>query len=104
MLQKIQKGEIIFLNENLSNLTLKKEENLKLQFSYLFQFGALYSFLNVLENVQVILKEYTKLPKDLITKIALTNLNMVGLDISSAYLYPSQLSGGMKKKLHLQEH
>ncbi|PHO08588.1 sulfate ABC transporter ATP-binding protein [Malaciobacter canalis] len=101
MLQKIQKGEIIFLNENLSNLTLKKEENLKLQFSYLFQFGALYSFLNVIENVKVILKEYTKLPKDLITKIALTNLNMAGLDSSSAYLYPSQLSGGMKKKVAL---
>ncbi|PPK60371.1 phospholipid/cholesterol/gamma-HCH transport system ATP-binding protein [Malaciobacter marinus] len=101
MLQKIQKGEIIFLNENLSNLTLKKEENLKLQFSYLFQFGALYSFLNVIENIKVILKEYTKLPKDLITKIALTNLNMVGLDSNSAYLYPSQLSGGMKKKVAL---
>jgi phospholipid/cholesterol/gamma-HCH transport system ATP-binding protein len=85
----------------LSNLTLKKEENLKLQFSYLFQFGALYSFLNVIENIKVILKEYTKLPKDLITKIALTNLNMVGLDSNSAYLYPSQLSGGMKKKVAL---
>ncbi|AXH08646.1 sulfate ABC transporter ATP-binding protein [Malaciobacter halophilus] len=101
MLQKIQEGEIKLLNKNLNNLTLKEEERLKLQFSYLFQFGALYSFLSVIENIEVILKEYTKLPKDLINKIALTTLNMVGLEPNTANLYPSELSGGMKKRVAL---
>lgn len=45
------------------------------------------------------LKEYTDLPEDLIEKIAYTNLEIVGLPKSSALLYPSQLSGGMKKRV-----
>ena len=58
------------LGKNISDLTLKQSQDLKQQFSYLFQFGALYSFLNVIENISVMLKEYTDLPQDLIEKIA----------------------------------
>ncbi|AXH13888.1 ABC transporter ATP-binding protein [Malaciobacter mytili] len=101
MLQKIQKGQILFLNKDILTLSQKQAEELKSNFSYLFQFGALYSFLNVIENISVMLKEYTKLPNSLIEKIAYTNLNMVGLDKSVATLYPSQLSGGMKKRVAL---
>ena len=49
------------------------------------------------------LKEYTNLPNDLIEKIAYTNLDIVGLPKHTAKLYPSELSGGMKKELPLQE-
>ncbi len=101
MLQKIQKGQILFLNKDILTLSQKQAEELKSNFSYLFQFGTLYSFLNVIENISVMLKEYTKLPNSLIEKIAYTNLNMVGLDKSVATLYPSQLSGGMKKRVAL---
>ncbi len=101
MLQKIQKGQINFFNQDILTLSQKQAEKLKNKFSYLFQFGALYSFLNVIENISVMLKEYTKLPHNLIEKIAYTNLNMVGLDKSVATLYPSQLSGGMKKRVAL---
>ena len=101
MLDNIQKGNIEILGKNISDLTLKQSQDLKQQFSYLFQFGALYSFLNVIENISVMLKEYTDLPQDLIEKIAYTNLEIVGLPKSSALLYPSQLSGGMKKRVAL---
>ena len=101
MLDSIQKGDIEILGENISTLDLEKSQNLKQQFSYLFQFGALYSFLNVIENISVMLKEYTDLPADLIEKIAYTNLEIVGLPKSCALLYPSQLSGGMKKRVAL---
>ena len=47
------------------------------------------------------LKEYTNLPKDLIEKIAYTNLDIVGLPKHTAKLYPSELSGGMKKRVAL---
>lgn len=101
MLDCIQKGNIEILGENISTLDLERSQNLKQQFSYLFQFGALYSFLNVIENISVMLKEYTDLPADLIEKIAYTNLEIVGLPKSCALLYPSQLSGGMKKRVAL---
>jgi phospholipid/cholesterol/gamma-HCH transport system ATP-binding protein len=57
--------------------------------------------LSVLENICVPLKEYTDLPHDLIVDIAYTKIKMVGLDPSVATLYPSQLSGGMKKRVAL---
>ena len=101
MLDNIQKGNIQILGRDISTLNLEDIQDLKQQFSYLFQFGALYSFLNVIENISVMLKEYTDLPQDLIEKIAYTNLEIVGLPKSSATLYPSQLSGGMKKRVAL---
>lgn len=101
MLQEVQQGSIKILNQDVSSLKLKNSQEFKTNFAYLFQFGALYSFLNVIENISVMLKEYTSLPDDLIQTIAYTNLNMVGLPLSCAKLYPSQLSGGMKKRVAL---
>lgn len=101
MLQKIQKGSIFIFDKEINTLNFKELQELKKECAYLFQFGALYSFLNVIENIGVMLKEYTQLPQDLIDKIAFTHLKMVGLPNKSAFLYPSQLSGGMKKRVAL---
>ncbi|MDX4036028.1 ABC transporter ATP-binding protein [Aliarcobacter skirrowii] len=99
MLNPIQKGSVKIFDKDITNLSIDEIDKLKLDFSYLFQFGALYSFLNVIENISVMLKEYTNLPKDLIEKIAYTNLDIVGLPKRVATLYPNELSGGMKKKV-----
>ncbi|WP_026802962.1 ABC transporter ATP-binding protein [Aliarcobacter lanthieri] len=99
MLNQIQRGSIKIFNKDISKLSINEMEKMKLQFSYLFQFGALYSFLNVIQNISVMLKEYTNLPSYLIEKIAYTNLDIVGLPKSVAKLYPSELSGGMKKRV-----
>ncbi|MDZ7818508.1 MAG: ATP-binding cassette domain-containing protein [Aliarcobacter sp.] len=101
MLNNIQKGTIKIFDKDISNLSLQENQEIKQQFSYVFQFGALYSFLNVIENISVMLKEYTNLPADLIEKIAYTNLEIVGLPKNCAKLYPSQISGGMKKRVAL---
>jgi phospholipid/cholesterol/gamma-HCH transport system ATP-binding protein len=101
MLQEIQQGSITLLNKDIASLSLEQSQAFKPSFSYLFQFGALYSFLNVIDNIGVMLKEYTQLPEDLIQTIAYTHLTMVGLPLSCAKLFPSQLSGGMKKRVAL---
>ncbi len=67
----------------------------------LFQFGALFSSLNVLDNVGIMLEEYSHYDKPTINEIAQYYLNIVGLPQYVKDLYPYELSGGMKKRVGL---
>lgn len=67
----------------------------------LFQQGALFSSLNVLENVSAPLVEHTSLPRDTIRELAEMKVAMVGLKPEALYLKPAELSGGMKKRVGL---
>jgi len=66
----------------------------------LFQNGALLNSINIAENVAIPLEQHTHLDRNLIDTIVLTKLHMVGLD-HAAYLLPSELSGGMRKRAAL---
>lgn len=101
MLQKFQSGSIEILGKSIRHIKAKDAQELRQKWGVLFQFGALYSSLNVLENISLPLLEYTDLSPSLITDIAMTKLSMVGLPPSAAYLYPKELSGGMKKRVGL---
>ncbi len=101
MLETIQSGQIDVLGKDIKSLSLKQLNELKQHWGVLFQFGALFSSLTVLENVTSLLKEYTTLPLSLINEIGYTKLKMVGLPDKAAALYPSELSGGMKKRVGL---
>ncbi|MEO0637796.1 MAG: ATP-binding cassette domain-containing protein [Pseudomonadota bacterium] len=67
----------------------------------LFQHGALFSSLTVKENIQVPMREYLKLPQDLMDELAHFKLGLVGLPVAAGDLYPSELSGGMTKRAAL---
>jgi phospholipid/cholesterol/gamma-HCH transport system ATP-binding protein len=67
----------------------------------LFQHGALFSSLTVLENIQVPMREYLSLPKQLMDELAMLKIELVGLKRSAAEKYPSELSGGMIKRAAL---
>ena len=67
----------------------------------LFQQGALFSALTVLENIQVPMREYLDLPQKLMDELALLKIELVGLRPGAADLYPSELSGGMTKRAAL---
>ncbi len=67
----------------------------------LFQQGALFSSLNVLENVSAPLVEHTNLTKETIRELAEMKVAMVGLKPEALYLKPAELSGGMKKRVGL---
>jgi phospholipid/cholesterol/gamma-HCH transport system ATP-binding protein len=68
----------------------------------LYQNGALFSSLTVLENVQVPLKEhYPELPPDLVHELAMLKIRLAGLEDAAAAKVPAQLSGGMRKRAAL---
>lgn len=65
----------------------------------LFQRSALFSSMTVLENVLYPIREFTShLPEEFLNQIGLLKISLVGLPLSAAYKYPSELSGGMQKR------
>lgn len=63
----------------------------------MYQQGALFGSMNLLENVRLPLEEYTDLPDEAVETIALMKLQLVGLG-SAAYKLPDEISGGMRKR------
>jgi len=101
MLQKIHGGQMRVLGTNVEKASTHDAQKLREQWGILFQFGALFTSLTILENVTVAMREYTNLPDWLIRDSALMKLSMVGLPSKVATMYPSELSGGMKKRAGL---
>ncbi len=81
---------------------LKESELLSVRkkIGYLFQEGALYDFLNVFDNIAFPLKEHTKLKKSEINQKVTDILDLVDLK-GTEKKFPSELSGGMKKRVGL---
>jgi len=75
------------------------EERLEIlrKFGVMYQSGALFGSMTILENVSLPLEEFTDLPPDAIRLIAMMKLQRVGLS-GVANLMPSELSGGMQKR------
>ena len=101
MLQDFHGGEISILGNKLSNISHDDAQNLRRRWGVLFQAGALFSSLTVAQNIALPLIEYSDLSKEMINEIVEFKINLVGLKSADAHLYPSQISGGMKKKAAL---
>ena len=67
----------------------------------LFQDGALFSSLTVGQNIQAPLRERLALPHALLDELAGLKLALVGLARDACHKYPSELSGGMRKRAGL---
>ncbi|MGQ9365223.1 ABC transporter ATP-binding protein [Azospirillum sp. ST 5-10] len=94
-------GTIEMLGRDTAHLSPRLDRELKSHTGVLFQDGALFSSLTVAENVMVPLKEHTRLPAALIAEIARVKIAMVGLPPEAGPKYPSELSGGMRKRAGL---
>lgn len=101
MLLRPASGKIKILGQDILNLGQHDMHELRKRWGVLFQSGALYSSLNVAENIAITLKEYTDLPADLIHEIVIAKIKMVGLPAHAADLFPAELSGGMIKRASL---
>jgi len=101
-LQKPQAGDVHVLGEPTVDRDETEMVDLSKRWGVLFQGGALFSTLTVAENVQVPLREFYKaLPPSLLDEIAAYKVVMTGLPADAGPKYPSQLSGGMKKRAGL---
>lgn len=93
-------GKITVDGVNIGTASKNRLLELRKKFGILFQSAALFDSMTVSENVAFPLREHTKLPDDEIKLIVADRLRMVGLSGANDK-YPSELSGGMKKRVGL---
>jgi len=101
MLLRPIKGKIIVLGFDVLNISYEEAQALRKQWGVLFQFGALFSSLTVAENIELPLKEYTRLSEHMRKELVAAKIAMVGLKPEVGALYPAELSGGMIKRAAL---
>lgn len=98
MLQPPVSGHISVFGVDVWHCTEAMKNRVRKRWGVMFQHSALFSSLTVLENVLFPLREFTRLSPGLQREIALLKICLAGLPVGAAYKYPSQLSGGMKKR------
>lgn len=94
-------GTIEVFGHDLAHLDWHTRQHLEHRWGVLFQDGALFSSLTVLQNIQVPLREQLALPKSALDELAYLKLAMVGLPSDAAHKHPAELSGGMRKRAGL---
>ncbi|HVV63842.1 MAG TPA: ATP-binding cassette domain-containing protein [Rhizomicrobium sp.] len=100
-LNKARSGAVEVFGQDPTPQRERPEDSIQMRWGVLFQEGALFSSQTVAENIQVPLREYTAMSQELMNEITAMKLSMVGLPQDAARKYPSELSGGMKKRAGL---
>lgn len=100
-LQKPSRGKVSVLGVDMAQASAGAKKQLYSRCGVLFQQGALFSALSVMENVALPMRELRVLPDRLIEESVLLKLEMVGLRPDDAAKMPSDLSGGMIKRVAL---
>ena len=93
-------GKILMGGRDIFSMSPAQFRKIRRRFGVLFQDGALLGSLTLAENIALPLTEHTDLPEATLRKAALRTLELVGLD-QFADFYPSELSGGMRKRAGL---
>lgn len=96
-----QSGTVLAFGQDIDGIDEESRIAIDMRMGVLFQHGALFSALTVLENIQVPMREYLSMPKKLQDELAHLKLQLVGLSPKDAYKFPSELSGGMIKRAAL---
>jgi len=93
-------GEIIVLGQNITDLNTEELNTIRKKIGFLFQSGALYDSMTVKENLLFPLRDSKKISKEEKNKLVDEALKNVGLEDTKEKM-PSELSGGMRKRLGL---
>jgi phospholipid/cholesterol/gamma-HCH transport system ATP-binding protein len=95
------KGTIEIFGRDYSQLSRTDAHEVRRRCGVLFQDGALFGSLTVNENIGIPIKEHFKLSPKMRAELSALKLSMVGLDAEVGNKYPSELSGGMRKRVGL---
>lgn len=96
-----RRGSIAIFDTDLDRATPQEIQAVERRWGVLFQQGALFSSLTAQENVQFPMREHLNLSQTLFEEVATAKLEMVGLSPQDARKMPSELSGGMVKRVAL---
>jgi phospholipid/cholesterol/gamma-HCH transport system ATP-binding protein len=94
-------GTIEVFGRNLDRIDARERQQIERNWGVLFQHGALFSGLNVMQNIQVMMREHAHMSPRLRDELAMCKIELVGLPPDAAYKYPAELSGGMIKRAAL---
>ncbi|MBD8525441.1 ABC transporter ATP-binding protein [Pseudomarimonas arenosa] len=100
-LRKPEGGSATVLGVDMARASDRERRLIEQRCGLLFQDGALFSSLTVGENIRVPLIEHHRLSAKLLDELVALKLRLVGLSADAAHKYPSQLSGGMRKRAGL---
>jgi len=101
VLQAPASGSIRVFGQEVSGLGDDAALPLRRRWGVMFERGALFSALTVTENVTMVLEEHTRLSPRLRAEIAAAKIALTGLPPDAGPKYPSELSGGMRKRAAL---
>ena len=94
-------GRVVIFGMDQDTATAPERQRLERRCGVLYQQGALFSSLTVLENIEFPIREYLDLPPGLMRQVATAKLEMVGLKAEDGDKTPAELSGGMTKRVAL---
>ena len=100
-LEKPTSGEIAVDGENIVGMGERELNRVRKKFGMVYQYAALLDSCTVLENVAFPLVEHTKLSKNEVRDRVIEKLKILGLDPGVEKKFPSELSGGMRKRVGL---
>ncbi|WP_027994280.1 ABC transporter ATP-binding protein [Simplicispira psychrophila] len=98
--QRAQQGQVLFDGQDVGRMDTTALYAARRRMGMLFQYGALFTDMDVFENVAFPLREHTDLPEALLRDIVLMKLHAVGLR-GARKLMPAQISGGMARRVAL---
>ena len=101
LLQLPVSGSIRVFGQEIIGLSDEEALPLRRRWGVMFERGALFSSLTVAENVGMVLQEHTKFDERLIRELAAVKIALTGLPADAGAKYPSELSGGMRKRASL---
>jgi phospholipid/cholesterol/gamma-HCH transport system ATP-binding protein len=99
-LMKPDSGRILFEGRDITKMTDRELKEIRVGFGMVFQGAALFDSMTVGENVGLPLQEHRRLAGDELRRAIQEKLGLVGLE-GIQHLYPSEISGGMKKRVAL---
>ena len=90
-------GDVLIEGQNITTAVGQDRQKIMTSFGVMYQEGALFGSMNLLDNVTLFMEEYTQLTRSQMNLLARCKLDLVGLLPYESYM-PSEISGGMQKR------